>query len=61
MVSLKFLGFEYDTKNPLDENFELSGIDGKETKIKPKDLSDEQLLALLADRRTRIKDRKRNK
>ena len=55
----QILGFEYDTKNPLDENFELSGIDGKETKIKPKDLSDEQLLALLADRRTRIKDRKK--
>ena len=55
----QILGFEYDTKNPLDENFELSGIDGKETKIKPKDLSNEQLLALLADRRTRIKDRKK--
>ena len=48
-------GFEYDLTDPLGDDFKLGTKDGEGTLIKPKDLSDSQLLAMIEDRRNRIK------
>ena len=50
------LGFDYELVDPLGDDFELATIDGKGTRIKVKDLSDDQILAFLEDRRRSLKE-----